>query len=175
MSAITDIATTAPVHVVDVDAHEGPVYFVSVVVADGNGANGMADDGAGGLLVCEQGSHTEGARISRLDRGDGRRETVVEDWRGLPFNSPNDVVADLSGAVWFTDPSYGHLQGFRPQPLVGDYVYRHDPISGRTGVQCSRRPDRGDLAARPRQLLFRRTGAQLVVHHHRYGDLGRRD
>ncbi|MFL5862399.1 MAG: hypothetical protein ACJ780_16775 [Solirubrobacteraceae bacterium] len=27
MGAITGIATTAPVHVVDVDAHKGPVYF----------------------------------------------------------------------------------------------------------------------------------------------------
>jgi gluconolactonase len=38
------------------------------------------------------------------------------------------------GAIWFTDPSYGHLQGFRPEPIVGDYVYRHDPMTGETDV-----------------------------------------
>ena len=32
---------------------------------------------------------------------------------GCRFNSPNDVVVASDGAIWFTDPSYGHLQGFQ--------------------------------------------------------------
>ena len=32
--------------------------------------------------------------------------------------------------MWFTDPSYGHLQGFRPPPALGDVVYRYDPATG---------------------------------------------
>jgi gluconolactonase len=107
---------------------------VSVLVAEANGANGMAADQHGRLVVCEQGSRWEPARISRLDRATGERETVVEDWRGLRFNSPNDVVVARDGAVWFTDPSYGHLQGFKPEPILGDYVYRHEPSTGRTDV-----------------------------------------
>ena len=107
---------------------------ISVVVADANGANGMASDSDGGLIVCEQGSRRRPARISRLDRATGDRETVVEDWRGLRLNSPNDVVVAGDGAIWFTDPSYGHLQGFRPAPEVGDFVYRHDPATGQTAV-----------------------------------------
>lgn len=50
------------------------------------------------------------------------------------MNSPNDVVVAGDGAIWFTDPSYGHLQGFRPAPEVGDFVYRHDPATGQTAV-----------------------------------------
>ena len=107
---------------------------VSVLRAEANGANGMAPDHEGRLIVCEQGSRSEPARISRLDRSTGQREPVVEDWRGLPFNSPNDVVVACYGAIWFTDPSYGHLQGFRPEPMVGDFVYRHDPATGQTVV-----------------------------------------
>ena len=107
---------------------------MSVFVPEANGANGMTADHDGRLVVCEQGSRWEPSRISRLDRGTGDRETVVEDWRGLPFNSPNDVVVASDGAIWFTDPSYGHLQGFRPQPAVGDFVYRHDPATGQTAV-----------------------------------------
>ena len=152
----------------EVDAHEGPVYFVdenalyfttlprlgvdqtpsvqirrvaleepadvSVLVVETNGANGMAPDREGRLIVCEQGSRFSSARISRLDRSTGEREAVVEDWRGLPFNSPNDVVVGRDGAVWFTDPSYGDLQGFRPEPRVGNFVYRHDPATGQTAV-----------------------------------------
>jgi gluconolactonase len=107
---------------------------VSVLVDDSGGANGMTADLDGSLIVCEQGSRSEPARITRVDRGSGKREPVVEDWRGLPFNSPNDVVVAGDGAIWFTDPSYGHLQGFRPEPMLGDFVYRHDPATGRTAV-----------------------------------------
>ena len=54
-------------------------------------------------------------------------ETVVDRWFGLPFNSPNDIVEKSDCTIWFTDPAYGSLQGFRPKPLVGDFVYRYDP------------------------------------------------
>jgi gluconolactonase len=107
---------------------------VSVLVDDANGANGMACDREGALIVCEQGSRWRVARISRVDRATGEAEGVVEGWRGLRLNSPNDVVVASDGAIWFTDPAYGHLQGFRPQPEVGDYVYRHDPATGETAV-----------------------------------------
>jgi gluconolactonase len=40
------------------------------------------------------------------------------------------VVVRSDGSVWFTDPSYGHLQGFRPKPATGDHIYRLDPRSG---------------------------------------------
>jgi gluconolactonase len=106
--------------------------LVSEVVADANGANGMASGLERELIVCEQGSRWERARISRLDRTTGRRQTLVDDWRGLPLNSPNDVVVASDGAIWFTDPAYGHLQGFRPEPRAGDYVYRRDPSTGQT-------------------------------------------
>jgi gluconolactonase len=140
----------------ETDAHEGSVYVagedalyfttvrervaikrlaladgtVSVVREDANMANGMALDRDGSLLVCEQGTLTERARISRFHRTTGDVETVVDSWKGLPLNSPNDVVVARDGTIWFTDPSYGYLQGFRPEPQTGDHVYRYDPASG---------------------------------------------
>ena len=143
--------------VAETDAHEGPVYAadedalyfttvrrervaikrlaladgtVTVVRADANMANGMALDQDGSLLVCEQGTLTEPARISRLDRRTRTVGTVVDSWNGLPLNSPNDVVVKRDGTIWFTDPSYGHVQGFRPEPQTGDHVFRFDPASG---------------------------------------------
>jgi gluconolactonase len=99
-----------------------------------NMANGMTLDRDGRLLVCEQGSREAPARIGRLDLGAGSAETVVADWRGNRFNSPNDVVVKSDRTVWFTDPDYGHLQGFKGAPEVGAYVYRHDPAAGETTV-----------------------------------------
>ena len=132
------------------DAHEGPVYVaseralyfttqragrrvdimrlsladgrISTVLADAGAANGMTLDHDGRLLVCEQ----QPAAISRIDPAGGARETVVDAYRGLPLNSPNDIVVKSDGSIWFTDPSYAHLQGFGPAPRLGDHVYCHD-------------------------------------------------
>ena len=137
-------------HFVDVDAHEGPVYVpgedalyftsvprpgprvdikrldlgsltVSVVRPDAAAANGMALGHDGRLIVCEQ---IDGAIVA-VDRTSGERELLVEG-----FNSPNDVVVKRDGTIWFTDPSYGWLQGFRPRPLLRDAVWRYDPRTG---------------------------------------------
>ena len=153
--------STAPVRVAATNAHEGPVYIaredalyfttlpepaerprvdikrlaldsgeISVVRADANVANGMALAPDGRLVVCEQ----DPAAIALVDPATGESETLVDSWGGLRLNSPNDVVVKKDGSVWFTDPSYGYLQGFRPKPEVGDYVYRYDPGSGRLSV-----------------------------------------
>ena len=137
-------------HLVDVDAHEGPVYVpgedalyftsvprpgprvdikrldlgslsVSVVRGDARAANGMALGHDGRLIVCEQ----IGGAIAAVDRSTGKRELLV-----AGFNSPNDVVVKRDGTMWFTDPSYGWLQGFRPRPLLRDAVWRYDPRTG---------------------------------------------
>jgi gluconolactonase len=107
---------------------------VSVLRPDANAANGMALDLDGGLIVCEQGTRSRHAAIARVDRSSGEREVVVDEWAGLRLNSPNDVVVRSDGTVWFTDPSYGHLQGFKPAPEIGDYVYRYDPAADRLVV-----------------------------------------
>ncbi len=107
---------------------------MSVFRADANMANGMTLDREGRLLVCEQGTRSEPARIRRIDLTTGVAETVVDEWFGLRFNSPNDIVVKSDGTLWFTDPSYGALQGFKPEPLLGDYVYRYDPRDGALDV-----------------------------------------
>jgi gluconolactonase len=187
------------VKVVDVDAHEGPVYVadedalyftnlpretgvhgpdfpvvdvkrlaldgerfpleperVDVVRADANAANGMTLGRDGRLLVCEQGTPAAHARISALDLVSGELETVVDEWRGLRFNSPNDVVVARDGAIWFTDPSYGHLQGFKPEPLVGDFVYRYDLEDDRLTVVA-------DSFEKPNGLAFSPDASVLYV------------
>src|SRR5215207_8803526 len=92
--------------------------------APANAAYGMTMDREGRLVMCEQGSFLEPAAITRLDRRTGAIETLVDGAGGLPLNSPNDVVVTRDGAIWFTDPSYGHLQGFRPPPQLADAIYR---------------------------------------------------
>jgi len=102
---------------------------VTTLLRDANAANGMAFDPNGRLVVCEQGGPASPAGISIVDPATGDRLSRLEASPLGPFNSPNDVVVTSDGAIWFTDPSYGHLQGFRPAPTVGDCVYRYDPAT----------------------------------------------
>ena len=117
---------------VQLDGERFPVEpdRVETVRADANAANGMTLAPDGRLLVCEQGSPVRPAAITALDPATGATETVADGWHGLPLNSPNDVVVARDGTVWFTDPSYGFLQGFRPRPVLDDRVYRVDPRTG---------------------------------------------
>jgi len=110
---------------------------LATIRADANAANGMALAPDGRLLVCEQGSTTRPAAITLVDRSTGATETLVDGWRGRPLNSPNDVVVRRDGTIWFTDPSYGHLQGFRPAPALGDRVYRYDPAHDEVTVAAA--------------------------------------
>jgi gluconolactonase len=165
------------VKVLDVDAHEGPVYVaaddalyfttlprtrieggldvplvdirrlaldglrfpleperLTVVRPQANAANGMTLAPDGSLLVCEQGSWFQQARLSRVDRRTGDATTVVDQRQGARLSSPNDVAVRDDGTVWFTDPSYGFLQSFRPRPEAPDAVCVLDPATGRVRV-----------------------------------------
>jgi gluconolactonase len=128
---------------------------LSVLAAPVQMPNGMTLGHDVSLVVCEQGTRIEHARISRVDPGTGQVDTIVDAWRGLRLNSPNDVVVRSDGTIWFTDPGYGYLQGFRPSPQTGDYVYRYDPRSGRLSVVADSLDKPNGLAFSPdEQTLY---------------------
>jgi gluconolactonase len=56
---------------------------------------------------------------------------------------------------WFTDPSHGHLQGFRPEPQIGDHVYRFDPRTADLSVVADSFDKPNGLAFSPdEQILY---------------------
>jgi gluconolactonase len=64
--------------------------------------NGLALDGQGRLVVCDQSARRIAAREP------GREPTTIVDlYEGQRFNSPNDVVIKSDGSVYFTDPPHG--------------------------------------------------------------------
>jgi gluconolactonase len=107
---------------------EAETFQVSVFRRSSRKSNGMTRDPSGFLLVCEHGAR----RVSRIAR-DGDYEVVAAMFAGRRFNSPNDIVVDRLGRIWFTDPTYGidglevGYPGEQEQPLSG--VYRLDPGS----------------------------------------------
>jgi gluconolactonase len=120
----------------DLDVSRFPfqVRAQRTVSTHSNMANGMTLDREGCLVICEQGTRSMPARITRMALDTFHTAALVDAWRGLRFNSPNDVVVKSDGSIWFTDPSYGALQQFKDTPMVGDYVYRYDPATGMTSV-----------------------------------------
>ena len=88
-------------------------------------ANGNTVDLQGRLVSAEH----SGRRVS-VTQKDGKVETVVDQFEGKKFNSPNDVVVKSDGSYWFTDPDYGLGQNKRE--VEGNWVYRHDAKSKKT-------------------------------------------
>ena len=56
------------------------------------------------------------------------KTTLVDRFEGRRLNSPNDLVLDRAGRIWFTDPRYGDDHSDRE--LDHDSVYRITPPGG---------------------------------------------
>lgn len=75
------------------------------------GSNGLGVDADGNLVLCQHGER----RVARLN-DDGSQAVLADKFQGKRFNSPNDLVFDKSGGIYFTDPPYG-LDGLNASPL----------------------------------------------------------
>lgn len=89
------------------------------------GSNGLTVDPSGRLAICQHGDR----RISWY-AGHGHFTPAAEFFGGRRFNSPNDLVFDHQGNLYFTDPPYG-LDGLDASPLKeiafnGVYLRRTD-------------------------------------------------
>lgn len=86
------------------------------------GINGTWLTADGNLLMASHGART----LEKLDLDTLERETVVEDYEGKQFNSPNDIFTARNGDIYFTDPPYGlKLADESPQKeLEFNGVYR---------------------------------------------------
>jgi gluconolactonase len=81
---------------------------VSVFRADSGRSNGNTFDAQGRLISCEGAENGPGGRrrVVRTDMKTGQVEVLTERYEGKRYNSPNDVVVDPAGRIWFTDPLY---------------------------------------------------------------------
>src|SRR5262249_24431463 len=77
---------------------------VSAFRSPSNFANGNTRDRQGRLVTCEHG----GRRVVRTEY-DGSITVLADNLDGKRLNSPNDVVVQSDGSVWFTDPVFGIL------------------------------------------------------------------
>jgi gluconolactonase len=111
-----------------------------------NGANGIALNKAGELLFAEG----DGKRISKRNK-DGSMTTLTEGPAGKPLLSPNDLIVDAKGGIYFTDPG--------PRPVVPGrptYVY-YLPTGAKEPVLIDAE------VPRPNGLTLTNDGKTLIV------------
>jgi gluconolactonase len=76
---------------------------------DSGRTNGNTFDAQGRLISCEGAEFGMGGRrrLVRTDLKTRQVEVLTDQYQGKRYNSPNDVVVDFHGRIWFTDPFYG--------------------------------------------------------------------
>lgn len=106
---------------------------VATFEAPSNFANGHTLDREGRVVACEHLTR----RVTRREH-DGSVTVLADRFEGKRLNSPNDVVADSHGNIWFTDPSYGistPYEGSRAESEIGSRnVYRLGAAGGLDAV-----------------------------------------
>lgn len=100
---------------------------LSVFRTPSNQANGNCFDKQGRVITCEHAS----SQLVRHDHGGKRVMPIATHFDGGELNSPNDVICDAQGRIWFTDPSFGRIREdlgiLRDPELLFQGVFRLDP------------------------------------------------
>ena len=95
-------------------------------IAKGMQTNGTIASRRGHLLVCDMFGH----RVIEMSRHNGRiLRTVLSKVGGTRIDGPNDIVMDLKGGIYVTDPQF--IPDAKKMP--GTQVYYRDP-KGRSKV-----------------------------------------
>ena len=94
---------------------------------DSGRTNGNTFDAQGRLISCEGAEFGPGGRrrIVRTEMKTGAIEVLTDRYEGKRYNSPNDVVVDGPGRIWFTDPYYSEDR--TSLEMTEEAVYRIDP------------------------------------------------
>ncbi|MEM6616415.1 MAG: SMP-30/gluconolactonase/LRE family protein [Pseudomonadota bacterium] len=92
-----------------------------------NQANGNFFNCEGQIITCEHAS----SHLVIHDHGGKRVQVLASHYEDNELNSPNDVICDSEGRIWFTDPAFGRLREdlgiVRDQELSFQGVFRLDP------------------------------------------------
>ena len=72
------------------------------------GTNGLTIDSEGNLIICMHGDRM----IAKMENLNIKKiSSLITSYNNKLFNSPNDLVYDSKGNLFFTDPPYGLLNG----------------------------------------------------------------
>lgn len=99
-----------------------PTHGVTTFREPSGHSNGLTYDKVGRLIICEHSNR----RLTRIEK-DETSTVLVERFHHKQLNSPNDVVVNSKGMIYFTDPPYGITP--EAQELAFQGVYFINPQS----------------------------------------------
>jgi gluconolactonase len=116
------------------------------------GANGMAIDPAGRLVVADSGTRA----LVAIDLATRQRTILADRFEGKRFNSPNDLVITRAGAIYFTDPPYGFTAGDESplREVAGNGLYLRRPDGTLQLLDTQHRPNGVGLSPDERTLYL---------------------
>ena len=82
-------------------------YSSDVPRKGGIGSNGLTLDHQGKLLLCRSGDKEVARMEASFKNPKPIYKTLANQFEGEKFNSPNDLVVDKKGNIYFTDPNFG--------------------------------------------------------------------
>ena len=74
------------------------------------GSNGLTLNNEGQLVMCQHGDRRVALLTASFNEPKPEFKTLADNYNGKKLNSPNDVVVDKQGNLFFTDPPYGLLK-----------------------------------------------------------------
>jgi gluconolactonase len=108
-----------------------PSGYTSDLLRGGEmGSNGLTLNSLGQLVLCQHGDRRVAILETDYQNPKPTFRTLAGDYQGQKFNSPNDVVFDKQGNLYFTDPPYGLLKqtedSSKQIPFQGVYKVKPD-------------------------------------------------
>lgn len=71
------------------------------------GSNGLGLSPKGQLIICQDGDRAVSVMDAPLDKPKAKYIKLATNYKGLKFDSPNDLAFLNNGDIYFTDPPYG--------------------------------------------------------------------
>jgi gluconolactonase len=130
-----------------------PEGRVSVFLEPAEFENGHTLDHGGSIIACSHGNR----RIERVAL-DGTLTPIVDRYLGKRLNSPNDVIVQSNGTIWFSDPPYGiasDREGHQADSEIGDcLIFRFDPRTGELEAATAWMEEPNGLAFSPDESIL---------------------
>lgn len=119
------------------------------------GSNGLSLDNNGRLLLCQSGNRQVARMDARVSYPTPKFTSLVSKYKGKRFNSPNDLIIDKKGNIYFTDPIYGLPNGENdPQrELKFEGVYKID-VKGKLSLLIDSIPRPNGLSLSPAEDIL---------------------
>ena len=146
------------------DIYPGKIYRwtpdsgATLFLYPSDSSNGLTYDLQGRLLLTQM-------RLRRLARMNQDRSMtpLVSRFRGKKFNSPNDLVVQSDGSIFFTDPDFNVPSGEKPE-IGFKGVYRIDPSGALQVLDSTFDKPNGICFSQDEKILYVNESAQCKIY-----------